>query len=141
MRMIGLICFFFQAEDGIRDIGVTGVQTCALSDLARGTYSSAPVRTPTRRPSRRCAKTWKRSRRSCAHARPDRRHPLLPDGDLAAHAAGLPLLSLVLAVRGGGDGEIRRPQGRLAPVAPAAALPPALPGRLRPGPVKGAGFF
>src|SRR5258707_4082604 len=26
-----LICFFFfQAEDGIRDIGVTGVQTCAL---------------------------------------------------------------------------------------------------------------
>src|SRR3712207_7459143 len=28
--------FFFQAEDGIRDIGVTGVQTCALpiSDAA-----------------------------------------------------------------------------------------------------------
>src|SRR5438445_6517862 len=25
-----LIFFFFQAEDGIRDIGVTGVQTCAL---------------------------------------------------------------------------------------------------------------
>src|SRR3712207_7998277 len=24
------IVFFFQAEDGIRDIGVTGVQTCAL---------------------------------------------------------------------------------------------------------------
>src|SRR5476651_850907 len=24
--------FFFQAEDGIRDIGVTGVQTCALPD-------------------------------------------------------------------------------------------------------------
>src|SRR3712207_5553420 len=39
-------CFFFQAEDGIRDIGVTGVQTCALpicaptdsfaTDLAKG---------------------------------------------------------------------------------------------------------
>src|SRR3712207_9416006 len=30
-----MIYFFFQAEDGIRDIGVTGVQTCALpiSDL------------------------------------------------------------------------------------------------------------
>src|SRR3712207_8267998 len=32
--MILLYCrefiFFFQAEDGIRDIGVTGVQTCAL---------------------------------------------------------------------------------------------------------------
>src|SRR3712207_8082014 len=25
-----LLIFFFQAEDGIRDIGVTGVQTCAL---------------------------------------------------------------------------------------------------------------
>src|SRR5947209_11652516 len=25
-----MMIFFFQAEDGIRDIGVTGVQTCAL---------------------------------------------------------------------------------------------------------------
>src|SRR5947209_17878965 len=30
MRRDGLLFFFFQAEDGIRDIGVTGVQTCAL---------------------------------------------------------------------------------------------------------------
>src|SRR3712207_1237630 len=33
--------FFFQAEDGIRDIGVTGVQTCALpifSGMAPGAY-------------------------------------------------------------------------------------------------------
>src|SRR3712207_8801440 len=29
------IFFFFQAEDGIRDIGVTGVQTCALPILPR----------------------------------------------------------------------------------------------------------
>src|SRR3712207_7750713 len=28
--------FFFQAEDGIRDIGVTGVQTCALPISSRG---------------------------------------------------------------------------------------------------------
>src|SRR3712207_218580 len=28
--LVLLIFFFFQAEDGIRDIGVTGVQTCAL---------------------------------------------------------------------------------------------------------------
>src|SRR3712207_7883279 len=28
--MLNLNIFFFQAEDGIRDIGVTGVQTCAL---------------------------------------------------------------------------------------------------------------
>src|SRR3712207_9534206 len=27
------LVFFFQAEDGIRDIGVTGVQTCALPIL------------------------------------------------------------------------------------------------------------
>src|SRR5947209_15137050 len=27
--------FFFQAEDGIRDIGVTGVQTCALPIFTR----------------------------------------------------------------------------------------------------------
>src|SRR3712207_9495403 len=27
--------FFFQAEDGIRDIGVTGVQTCALPISSR----------------------------------------------------------------------------------------------------------
>src|SRR5438874_7439320 len=25
-----IFCFFFQAEDGIRDLYVTGVQTCAL---------------------------------------------------------------------------------------------------------------
>src|SRR3712207_9209968 len=29
--------FFFQAEDGIRDIGVTGVQTCALPISAQPT--------------------------------------------------------------------------------------------------------
>src|SRR3712207_6586470 len=28
-----VLCLFFQAEDGIRDIGVTGVQTCALPIL------------------------------------------------------------------------------------------------------------
>src|SRR2546427_7048430 len=28
-----LVCFFFQAEDGIRDLTVTGVQTCALPIL------------------------------------------------------------------------------------------------------------
>src|SRR3712207_7720180 len=37
--------FFFQAEDGIRDIGVTGVQTCALPilamELARVTEAAA----------------------------------------------------------------------------------------------------
>src|SRR2546430_13546483 len=34
------VCFFFQAEDGIRDLTVTGVQTCALPIYA----SFAPSR-------------------------------------------------------------------------------------------------
>src|SRR5207253_7116935 len=29
-KIFSLLCFFFQAEDGIRDGHVTGVQTCAL---------------------------------------------------------------------------------------------------------------
>src|SRR5205809_6228800 len=28
--VVGVLFFFFQAEDGIRDVAVTGVQTCAL---------------------------------------------------------------------------------------------------------------
>src|SRR3712207_8561261 len=32
--------FFFQAEDGIRDIGVTGVQTCTLPIWVRATIES-----------------------------------------------------------------------------------------------------
>src|SRR5947209_17021632 len=31
--------FFFQAEDGIRDIGVTGVQTCALPICDRSAHA------------------------------------------------------------------------------------------------------
>src|SRR5260370_19651146 len=30
LAIVALIVFFFQAEDGIRDSSVTGVQTCAL---------------------------------------------------------------------------------------------------------------
>src|SRR2546429_6194406 len=30
MTSVRLFIFFFQAEDGIRDVAVTGVQTCAL---------------------------------------------------------------------------------------------------------------
>src|SRR5690606_40123539 len=46
------VCFFFQAEDGIRDFHVTGVQTCALpifvkdfvAALRRGTPAEPVVR-------------------------------------------------------------------------------------------------
>src|SRR3712207_7138435 len=37
------LSFFFQAEDGIRDIGVTGVQTCALP-IFGGDVDAALVR-------------------------------------------------------------------------------------------------
>src|SRR2546422_11434182 len=30
IRLMASVVFFFQAEDGIRDVAVTGVQTCAL---------------------------------------------------------------------------------------------------------------
>src|SRR5438067_8475577 len=35
-----LSCFFFQAEDGIRDRNVTGVQTCALPILRSSAWGS-----------------------------------------------------------------------------------------------------
>src|SRR5216684_6441243 len=34
-------CFFFQAEDGIRDVAVTGVQTCALPIRRASAFSLA----------------------------------------------------------------------------------------------------
>src|SRR3712207_6313187 len=41
-----LIIFFFQAEDGIRDIGVTGVQTCALPILGGGALEPELLEAP-----------------------------------------------------------------------------------------------
>src|SRR2546422_395873 len=43
--------FFFQAEDGIRDVAVTGVQTCALP-ISRAITTSMPWKPSRRR--RRC---------------------------------------------------------------------------------------
>src|SRR5690625_5952312 len=37
------LCFFFQAEDGIRDGHVTGVQTCALPILLLVKYAGAAL--------------------------------------------------------------------------------------------------
>ena len=48
----GVFFFFFQAEDGIRDWSVTGVQTCALPISVpvpvTGTFSKVPVPVPVR---------------------------------------------------------------------------------------------
>src|SRR5690606_40494401 len=52
--------FFFQAEDGIRDFHVTGVQTCALPILGgRVITRMLPARTFLNRPSRKppCRRT------------------------------------------------------------------------------------
>src|SRR3989449_5134393 len=44
-----MLIFFFQAEDGIRDVAVTGVQTCALpistahTDVDRNLFSKMPL--------------------------------------------------------------------------------------------------
>src|SRR3712207_9592334 len=39
--------FFFQAEDGMRDIGVTGVQTCALPiSLVTALWAAVQERSP-----------------------------------------------------------------------------------------------
>src|SRR5260370_37326845 len=46
-----LYFFFFQAEDGIRDSSVTGVQTCALPiSRLRRAFRTAHARTPPREP-------------------------------------------------------------------------------------------
>src|SRR5687768_18304201 len=47
MMICGLLFvffFFFQAEDGIRDVAVTGVQTCALPILLAPSVYIAPSR-------------------------------------------------------------------------------------------------
>src|SRR6266536_4748150 len=48
--MMIFFCFFFQAEDGIRDPLVTGVQTCALPICAK--RQARPTQDPAREPGR-----------------------------------------------------------------------------------------
>src|SRR5688572_32546830 len=65
-----MFCFFFQAEDGIRDLTVTGVQTCALPISARSLHKSSPTGRGRRIPPR-----WsRRTGRAPSSARPS-----LPD--------------------------------------------------------------
>src|SRR5258707_6869862 len=50
VRVLLSFFFFFQAEDGIRDIGVTGVQTCALPiSSASRTHRASPFASKRRR--------------------------------------------------------------------------------------------
>src|SRR3712207_6463617 len=67
-----LVVFFFQAEDGIRDIGVTGVQTCALPILT--VSGEAPADATVESPAPQPVKGGRRGGLSrSARAREDRR--------------------------------------------------------------------
>src|SRR2546422_5732133 len=71
------MCFFFQAEDGIRDVAVTGVQTCALPIWGRratpallplvrhGTPTASRIRAITRSASMSSASASKVSSTRC----------------------------------------------------------------------------
>src|SRR5437867_12731304 len=69
-----VVFFFFQAEDGIRDRTVTGVQTCALPILGGGSRCRAPPPTrglPARGPAPRG--TSGTSSRCCSRRRSEER--------------------------------------------------------------------
>src|SRR5438094_5986687 len=68
LRCLRFFLFFFQAEDGIRDRTVTGVQTCALpiSGIRVGYLGGPGVQRPHR-----------------YHDRPDIQHVYQPDGGAA----------------------------------------------------------
>src|SRR2546429_3759259 len=62
-----LLFFFFQAEDGIRDVAVTGVQTCALpisQPSTRFAWSRTPIWRSSMRVWKRLARSFTSSRRS-----------------------------------------------------------------------------
>src|SRR5947209_14626071 len=90
--------FFFQAEDGIRDIGVTGVQTCALPISRPG---GPRGRHPWRRPRRRSPSgtgLGRSRRQAVAASSPPPPQPMT--GPASPSAPGPATLSVVLA--GGG---------------------------------------
>src|SRR2546430_8241865 len=64
---LAVVCFFFQAEDGIRDLTVTGVQTCALPIFgARKRSRNVGSPTSSKRAARCGARCMKLSSRSTA---------------------------------------------------------------------------
>src|SRR2546430_6283752 len=110
MSGIQIFFFFFQAEDGIRDLTVTGVQTCALPISGRRRRAAAAMRrslgqlVPRRPPSARAAHPPRAGVR-----------PLLHPRQLESRAPP----------RGGGPGPLSRVW--LRPGIPAAAPAPAPP--------------
>src|SRR2546430_7716995 len=56
--LLVMIFFFFQAEDGIRDLTVTGVQTCALPIFSEINLLRVNPSMPYRDPSRPYVRWW-----------------------------------------------------------------------------------
>src|SRR2546422_3914598 len=95
--------FFFQAEDGIRDVAVTGVQTCALpisspssatTYLASSSSGSAETKHWRRNSSEGFASCWNSSRSPQASQRSSRAH---------SHQGSHPQLPSRKAIRSLGD--------------------------------------
>src|SRR5256884_1055860 len=88
VKVLNLFSLFFQAEDGIRDVAVTGVQTCALpisGDLARPCAPLFPHDGSRHGASRRGARRAEPPARRPRQGLVQRRHP---QGDRArAHQA------------------------------------------------------
>src|SRR3989442_8039856 len=101
-RLRALLCFFFffQAEDGIRDADVTGVQTCALPIYAAESQAPSPFAPQRRDPPRPVAR-----RRGPTRSRVFVRHRSAPWSIVPAMAK--PAFSLegkIAIVTGGGTG-------------------------------------
>src|SRR5205809_5983894 len=84
------LIFFFQAEDGIRDVAVTGVQTCALPpEIVARHPAHSPQKVSARLPPCMTGHSKSVSASSGAPALPPARHapcPLLSSAHRAAHA-------------------------------------------------------
>src|SRR5688572_31847717 len=103
-----LFCFFFQAEDGIRDLTVTGVQTCALPIFRAECTARETWHTPAGRPPRQ-------SRASPEAGGPNRAEAAAPRRRAGPAAAGAPAPG-----RGGGSRSLRDGQSAARPAPPPA---------------------
>src|SRR3712207_3960935 len=101
-RAICGFCFFFQAEDGIRDIGVTGVQTCALPILVAGAAGFDRVLT--------CDGGGTSTDVTVVV---DGRPALTTEGTVGAYPSKIPMIDVVTVGAGGGSIAWVTPEGTL----------------------------
>src|SRR5258707_4089549 len=133
--------FFFQAEDGIRDIGVTGVQTCALP-ISAGSATAATRRIWSLSRRQRTRVVALRQQRHAATAIPTWMTTSIgiAASGTAGHAAGTTTGTAPVAVPGQGEQHEHQPgwltscRGRQRPGRPPVRpypRPQALPPRQR----------